>query len=90
MPGNIPELEDFMDRVIAEPIVEMPPNNSFARIVGIYTKPLRKRKMLSIYKDDKTGDKIARLKVKNLDKCLRRGRIIEYTFELPVIKFPSI
>ena len=85
LPGNVPEIESFMDNLIKQPYVVIP-DIQFARRVGMYVSPLKKQRIIGIYRDLSINETIAVLKVKSVSKHDGIGRSIEYDFEIPLVK----
>jgi len=85
LPGNVPEIESFMDNLIKQPYVVIP-DAMFARRVGMYVSPLKKQNILGIYRDLSINETIAVLKNKQVSKHNGVGRSIEYDFDIPFVK----
>ena len=83
LPGNIPVIEESMDRLIQDTELVLSDPGHLRRL-GIYIKPLKDHNLVGVYRCDSLGESIVRLKAKPLGKRNLVGRSIEYDFEIPV------
>ena len=89
IPSRAIDVIRTIDDLILYPHVDIT-NPVTSRKLGYYAGDLRKNKSLTIAKDPLTGDTIARLKTKNVQKKQGTGRNIEYLFDDFNIKIHKI
>ena len=86
---SLPHIEKLMDGLVENPYLILR-DKSDVRRLGIYGRPLRKRKILHISPDEKLGESVALLKINNHIRPgsvkKKKGRKIDYIFEDTFVK----